>query len=100
MQVKSLLAVPLLASAAALAVTPARFAQNTSAPTPSDSRAPVIRMVQPPAPQLSSSAATGLSYWYSLRQSGRQPFTSYAAFLTRYPGWPGEAALAGAPKAR
>jgi len=41
----------------------------------------------------SSRVALALAQWNVLRQSDRLPFSSYAAFLTRYRGWPGEAGL-------
>jgi len=51
---------------------------------------------QPPAPQRSaptSPVAAGIAQWNSLRQSDSLPFSSYASFLARNRGWPGETAM-------
>ena len=100
MQVQALLALPLLASAAAAAIAPnVRLAQIQIAPAPPVSAAqaqpvqttqPVIQYGRSPLPYAATTASTGLSYWYSLRQNERQPFSTYATFLLRYRGWPGE----------
>ncbi len=49
----------------------------------------------PPAPSYRPVAGIDLavSRWRQLRQSDRLPFSSYASFLTRYRGWPGEGAM-------
>lgn len=48
----------------------------------------------PPAgTTISSPVAGAIAQWNALRQSDNSSFTSYSAFLTRYRGWPGEAAL-------
>ena len=47
----------------------------------------------PPAAAISSPVAGAIAQWSALRQSDNESFTSYAAFLTRYRGWPGEAGL-------
>jgi len=49
---------------------------------------------QPPPPAAVSSPVAGaISQWNALRQSDNNSFVSYASFLTRYRGWPGEAGL-------
>jgi len=40
-----------------------------------------------------SSIASSVAQWNSLRQSDSLPFSSYASFLTRHRGWPGETAM-------
>jgi soluble lytic murein transglycosylase len=59
--------------------------------------APVQSYPVNPAPAPAYRPATGIDYavtrWRQLRQSDRLPFSSYASFLTRYRGWPGEAAM-------
>jgi soluble lytic murein transglycosylase len=40
-----------------------------------------------------SRVGSAVSQWNALRQSDRLPFSSYASFLTRYRGWPGETGL-------
>lgn len=97
MQVQALLTLPLLATAAGAAITPAvQLAQYPSVParsvstTPTPAPAPVVRPVQPTASYAASTVSTGLSYWYSLRQNDRQTFSTYYTYLTRYRGWPGE----------
>lgn len=49
----------------------------------------------PPAPSaaISSPVAGAIAQWTALRQSDNNSFSSYASFLTRYRGWPGEAGL-------
>ncbi|HTU11024.1 MAG TPA: lytic transglycosylase domain-containing protein [Allosphingosinicella sp.] len=48
----------------------------------------------PPAQaSVSSPIAGAIAQWNALRQSDSNNFTSYASFLTRYRGWPGEAGL-------
>lgn len=47
---------------------------------------------RPPA-MASSPVAGAVAQWTTLRQSDSNSFSSYAAFLTRYRGWPGEAGL-------
>jgi soluble lytic murein transglycosylase len=47
----------------------------------------------PPSAAVSSPVAGAIAQWTTLRQSDSNSFTSYAAFLTRYRGWPGEAGL-------
>jgi soluble lytic murein transglycosylase len=49
----------------------------------------------PPSPAYSIDPALGaaLAEWNSLRQSDAYPFSSYASFLQRHRGWPGETAL-------
>ena len=46
----------------------------------------------PPA-TVSSPVAGAIAQWNALRQSDTNSFSAYAAFLTRYRGWPGEAGL-------
>jgi soluble lytic murein transglycosylase len=78
--------------AALTAVAPAR--------APAAIRGPVLAryaaspVTQAPASSPASSPInSALSQWQSLRQSDNLPFSSYAAFLTRYRDWPGETAL-------
>ncbi|HYD11852.1 MAG TPA: lytic transglycosylase domain-containing protein [Allosphingosinicella sp.] len=47
----------------------------------------------PRAAAVSSPVAGAIAQWNALRQSDNNGFTSYASFLTRYRGWPGEAGL-------
>jgi soluble lytic murein transglycosylase len=47
----------------------------------------------PPAAAISSPVAGAVAQWNALRQSDNNAFSSYASFLTRYRGWPGEAGL-------
>jgi soluble lytic murein transglycosylase len=95
MQVQALLALPLLASAAAatIAIPPTiKLAQSDGAQAPAVASPPVqsAAMIQAPVPASSSAAATGISYWYLLKQNDRQPFATYSTYLLRYRGWPGE----------
>ena len=48
---------------------------------------------EPPSAAVSSPVAGAIAQWNALRQSDNNSFSSYAAFLTRYRGWPGEAGL-------
>lgn len=41
----------------------------------------------------STTVAGAVAQWNALRQTDNNSFSSYSAFLTRYRGWPGEAAL-------
>lgn len=56
---------------------------------------PATAAPAPVAPSYSVDPALGaaLAEWNRLRQSDAYPFSSYASFLQRHPGWPGEAAL-------
>jgi soluble lytic murein transglycosylase len=100
MQVQALVALPLLASAAAatIAIPPTiKLTQaeqvsvpSIAAPPQPAPAAPVVQTIQPVVPDASSAAATGLSYWYVLKQNARAPFATYSTFLLRYRGWPGE----------
>jgi soluble lytic murein transglycosylase len=47
----------------------------------------------PPAYAVDAGVAAALAEWNSLRQSDSYPFSSYASFLQRHRGWPGETAL-------
>lgn len=47
----------------------------------------------PPSSAVSSPVAGAIAQWNALRQSDNNSFSSYADFLTRYRGWPGEAGL-------
>ncbi len=47
----------------------------------------------PSAPAPSGQIAGAVAQWNTLRQSDNNSFSSYASFLTRYRGWPGEAGL-------
>lgn len=54
-------------------------------------------MAPPPPRSFVAPSNAGLSdtiaQWSAIRQSESLPFSSYADFLLRHPGWPGEAAL-------
>jgi soluble lytic murein transglycosylase len=97
MQKRALLLVPVIASvAAAAAVAPRARLQPTPAPAPAAAApqfqtAAAATQTQPaftPSP-----IASAVAHWHALRQSDRLPFASYASFLTRYRGWPGESGL-------
>jgi soluble lytic murein transglycosylase len=78
----SVIAIRLLAGAALM--TPfSAIAQDLMAPPPPRSFV---------APSNAGLAET-IAQWKAIRQSESLPFWSYADFLTRHPGWPGEAAL-------
>jgi len=53
---------------------------------------PGFAQFRPPAPPISA-VALGIEQWNRLRQSDSLPFSTYAAFLARHPGWPGETAM-------
>jgi soluble lytic murein transglycosylase len=78
-------------------VTIVRTALPPTVSTPASStlqpmaRPPVV-LAQATSVQ-SSEVGSALARWRSLRQSDNLPFSSYASFLTRYRGWPGETAL-------
>jgi soluble lytic murein transglycosylase len=72
----------MVAGMAIFAAFPA-FAQDLMAPPPPRS------FVAPSNAGLSDA----LAQWVAVRQSDSLPFQSYADFLLRHPGWPGEAAL-------
>ncbi len=99
MQTKGLLIAPLLISVAAIAAV---------GPQPVYKPNPALKLVPKsgPAPSITASAAVqsaptfassrisqALIQWNSLRQTDSLPFSSYAAFLTRFRGWPGEMGL-------
>ena len=75
----------------ALAAAPPAFAQDTLAPLPT------LRSAVVPS---SAGIADTLATWNALRRSDAQPFSSYADFLIRHPGFPGEAQLRKAAEAR
>jgi soluble lytic murein transglycosylase len=50
-------------------------------------------VTEPSRAGVSSPVAGAIAQWNALRQSDNNSFSSYAAFLTRYRGWPGEAGL-------
>jgi soluble lytic murein transglycosylase len=67
-------------------------------PPPATTAIPAQPNMYPPQPQSASYAASygvsqALARWNSLRQTDSLPFSSYASFLLRYPGWPGETAM-------
>ena len=68
----------LLLGMSAVAVT----AQNLYTPAP-----------RPPQSAAASSISSAVAQWNALRQSDNNSFASYASFLIRYRGWPGEAGL-------
>lgn len=45
------------------------------------------------AAQSTAAIGDGLNQWQMLRQGSGYPFATYAAFLNRFPGWPGESDL-------
>ncbi len=53
---------------------------------------PGFAQFRPPAPP-TSAVAIGIEQWNRLRQSDSLPFSTYAAFLARHRGWPGETAM-------
>jgi soluble lytic murein transglycosylase len=65
-------------------------AQGAAAPVQSY---PVATFPPRPAYVQPSAIAQAVARWRSLRQTDSLPFSSYASFLTRYRGWPGEAAM-------
>jgi peptidoglycan lytic transglycosylase len=69
-------------SAAAAAV--AQSGGQQAAPSP-------FAQLRPPV--AASPVASSIAQWNSLRQSDSLPFTSYASFLARHRGWPGETAM-------
>jgi soluble lytic murein transglycosylase len=87
------------ASVAAVATTitptvrlaPAAVQSLGSIPAPQ----PVPYRAPPPAayPTVSPQISNAVAQWSNLRQSDNLPFSSYASFLTRYRGWPGETGL-------
>jgi soluble lytic murein transglycosylase len=98
MQKRALFLIPVAASvAAAAAVAPT--ARMQTAPTQTASRVaatPPVQIAaaaQAPVSYAPSAAASAVAHWNALRQSDRLPFASYASFLTRYRGWPGENGL-------
>src|SRR3954471_9574666 len=60
----------------------------TPAPQPTVQAQPVA-----PAYSVDPALSAALAEWSRLRQSDNYPFTSYASFLQRHPGWPSELAL-------
>jgi len=97
MQKKAVILVPLLASVAAVAaigpeaaLRPASVTVPTSPSALPPAAAPLPSSYAPP---VSSAISQALAQWNSLRQSDSFPFTSYASFLMRYRGWPGESSL-------
>jgi soluble lytic murein transglycosylase len=85
----------------ALAAAPSAFAQGA----PSAPAAPVTLPMQMPTLRstvVPSNAGIGdtIATWNALRQSNTLPFSSYADFLIRHPGFPGEAQLRKAAEAR
>jgi soluble lytic murein transglycosylase len=77
-----------IAPVAPLKLLPAAVQTTASVPAPA-APAPYRPPSYAVAPQISSA----LAQWKSLRQSDGQPFSSYASFLTRHRGWPGETGL-------
>jgi soluble lytic murein transglycosylase len=75
----------------ALAAAPPAFAQDTLAPLPT-LRSTVV--------QSNAGIADTIATWTALRRSDALPFSSYADFLIRHPGFPGEAQLRKAAEAR
>jgi soluble lytic murein transglycosylase len=47
----------------------------------------------PPSYSIDPALGAALAEWNSLRQSDNYPFSSYASFLERHRGWPGEMAM-------
>lgn len=102
MQAKALILVPLLATAVTLTavtsaaqIAPANIATplTPSSLLPNTYSAPAVPVRQAAPYAYSSPVASALSQWYQLRQTDSLPFSSYASFLSRYRGWPGETNL-------
>ncbi len=104
MHSKTLIFAALFASAAAVGATLApsteiEAAQPAAQPGPYS--APPAHYLPPESYSRATAAPyTGAPYiasavdrWRSLRQTDSLPFSSYAAFLTSYRGWPGEASM-------
>jgi soluble lytic murein transglycosylase len=92
MHAKAVVTLPLLVSAAAMAVAPhVQLAQYQSVNPAMPQSGQFAPSAQPYYPNQRISAA--LSQWNTLRQSDRLPFASYSNFLRGYPGWPGETAM-------
>jgi soluble lytic murein transglycosylase len=78
------------------------FGASAAAAVAAGNAQPGLGQYQPPAPPgfnqyqpapPSSPMAASVAQWNSLRQSDALPFSSYASFLARHRGWPGEAAM-------
>lgn len=100
MQNKAIILGLLGVSAAAVAadrIVPLRGGMATSALAQASLLPPAVspqpQAAPAPAPYAAANISQAISSWHSLRQSDRLPFSSYAAFLTRYRGWPGETGL-------
>lgn len=102
MQKRALLAAPLLVSVAAAAAVAPRpvLKQQPVARDASGGRVAMARYQPSSQPRTAPAVAPqatvisqAISQWYALRQSDNLPFSSYASFLTRYRGWPGESGL-------
>ncbi len=74
------------ASAAAAAVAQSGGPYGAQQPSPSP-----FAQLRPAMP--ASPIASAVAQWNSLRQSDSLPFSSYASFLARHRGWPGETAM-------
>ncbi|HEY0446825.1 MAG TPA: lytic transglycosylase domain-containing protein [Allosphingosinicella sp.] len=99
MHKKALTLAMFFASVAAVAttITPtvrlAPVAVQSLGSVPAPQPVPVYRPPQPAYPMISPQISQAVAQWNSLRQSDGLPFSSYASFLTRYRGWPGETGL-------
>ena len=99
MQAKAVILGSVVMSVAALGAvlpnSPRRPLPVAAAPLPKAATTPLAPVVaQSASAQFPSSrVALALAQWNVLRQSDRLPFSSYASFLTRYRGWPGENGL-------
>ena len=82
-----------VAGAAAVAPNALRPPQPPAAVTVKSTPLAAAAVQAAPAVSASSSINHAVAQWNSLRQSDTLPFSHYAAFLTRYRGWPGESAL-------
>lgn len=99
---KKVLALSLLGvsamSVAAVATGVKRAQVDNILPAAMQSVAAPVPLRPEPRPQpayspMSSSVASDLARWNSLRQTDSLPFSSYASFLMSHRGWPGETAM-------
>src|SRR3712207_967012 len=95
---KALTLALLVASAAAVGAAVAPVVPPKAEPAPR--KQPVLVAQATPVPyrpaanySVSPQISSALAQWNSLRQSDSHSFSSYANFLTRYRGWPGETSL-------
>jgi soluble lytic murein transglycosylase len=92
--------VPVMVSVAAAASVAPRVALKSPTPATVRTSVPAARVQTaqasptPAAPRYTPSPiASAVAQWHALRQSDRHSFATYAGFLMRYRGWPGESGL-------